>query len=119
MDIVFYDRNGKPCAYSEDGTHIYLYSGKPVAHIEENSIFSYLGKHLGWLEDGWVRDNDGFCVFFTDNCSGGPSKPFKKSKPFKGFKSFRPFKGFKNFKPFRRSKKNSWSDIDAKDFFVE
>ena len=63
MDITFYDSHGKPTAYTEDNEHIYLFSGKPVAYIDGSSVYSYSGRHLGWFDEGWIRDNSGYCVF--------------------------------------------------------
>lgn len=80
MEILFYNESGVSAAYTEDGTHIYLFSGEPVAYIDGNSIFSFSGKHLGWYIQGWIRDNNGDCVFFTKEATGGPVKPVKSVK---------------------------------------
>ena len=118
MDLNFFDKNGKPIAYTEDGEHIYLFSGTPVAYIYEDAIYSFSGVQLGWFEDGWVRDLQGQCVFFTEKASGnGPFKPFKKFLPFKGFKKFLPFKGFRQFKKFKPFNHNTWSQLSGSLFF--
>ncbi|RAS23615.1 MULTISPECIES: 4-fold beta flower protein [unclassified Pseudomonas] len=31
MSLDFYDRNGTPVAYTDDGEHIFTFSGRPVA----------------------------------------------------------------------------------------
>ena len=46
MSLTFYDSSGKPVAYTEDGTHIYLFSGEPVAYLDNESVYSFSGKHL-------------------------------------------------------------------------
>jgi hypothetical protein len=117
MELVFYNKSGEPIAYCEDGEYIFSFDGVALAYFAEDSIYNYDGKHLGRFSNGWVRDNDGYCAFFTDNASGGPSKPFKKFIPFKAFKDFKPFKSFKEFKPFRPFDSNSWSSKSNIDYF--
>ena len=118
-DITFYDRNGTPIAYTEDLNHVYDFKGNPVGYVNEESVYSYSGKHLGWIINGWVVDNKGYAVFYTKYARNGPFKPFKKFKPFKGFKKFRPFKGFKIFKPFKPIKRMGWSSLSENAFFKQ
>lgn len=33
-DLTFYNRYGKPIAYTDDGEHIYLFSGKPIKSVK-------------------------------------------------------------------------------------
>ena len=117
MDINFYDSSGTPIAYTVDGEHIYLFSGNPVAYLSEDSVYAYSGKHLGRVEDGWNRDNQGCCVFFTDNAVGGPMQPLKKMKPMRTMKQMKPMKGMKQMKPMRPTKKNAWSSLSGAQFF--
>ncbi len=117
MDTTFYNSNGKPTAYTQDGEHIFLFSGKPVAYINNLSVIGYNGKHLGTFDDGWVRDNQGFCVFFTNEAIGGPFKPIKKIKPIKSVKRVKSIKAIKQVKPVRPVKKLSWSRNSNIDFF--
>ncbi len=119
MSETFYDRNGTPIAYTTDGEHIYLFKGKPVAYISGDSIYSYSGSHLGRFKNGWVRDNDGYCVFYTQNSTGGPIKPIKKIKPVKGVKSIRPVKSVKNVRPVKSVSKSTWSKISRESFFYQ
>lgn len=116
---VFYNQHGQAVAYAENDECIYLYTGTPVAYFDDDSVYSFSGKHLGWFENGWILDNNGYCVFFTDNADGGPMKPFKKFEPFKKFRKFEPFKHFKEFKPTKASIKNSWSELSDDDFFKQ
>ena len=116
-DIIFYNEAGEAVAYSEDGVHIYLYSGIPVAYFDKNSIYSYSGRHLGWFEDGWIRDNNCDCVFFIENAKGGPLKPLKKLKPLKGLKKLKPLKKLKELKPLKPVKSLNWSLLSLEKFF--
>jgi hypothetical protein len=117
-DLVFYDRNGRAAAYCEDGEHIYLYNGRPVAYLREDSVFAYSGRHLGWFRDGWVRDHRGNAVFFTSEASGGPTKPTKQVRPVKSVKSIRPLKSVRQMKPVRAVKQLAWSARSSELFFA-
>ena len=118
MTFTFYDNNGKPIAYTEDNIHIYLFSGKAVAYIDGDSIYNYNGNHLGFFENGWARDHDGACVFFTENASGvGPIKPIKRVKPIKGIKSIKPIKKIKQIRPLKPIKGLVWSQLSGINFF--
>lgn len=109
MAIDFYDKSGTPIAYMEDGKHIYLFSGKPVAYLSGNAVYSFLGSHLGWFENGWIRDKGGQCVFFTSDADGRPVKPVKQVKPVKGVKQVKPVKPVKSL---------SWSNLSEQQFFM-
>lgn len=115
--ISFYDKNGKPIAYSEDDVHIFLFTGEPRAYIDGISIYSYPGKHIGWFIDGWIRDHSGNCVMFSEKASGGPIKPIKQIKPIKGIKQIKPIKRIKQIKPILPIKSLSWSNVSGIVFF--
>ena len=114
MQTNFYDRDGKPTAYTEDGIHIYLFTGEAVAYLDGDSVFTYPGIHLGWFEDNWIRDHTGNCVFFTDETSGGgPVRPTRGAKPLKSVKSERPAKGIKQVRPAKAGKSLFWSKLSG------
>ena len=77
--MTFYDSHGKATAYlHDDGIHIYLFNGRPVAYLYDDAVYGFNGHQFGWFEDGWIRDLNGCCVFFTENATGsGPVKPVK------------------------------------------
>jgi hypothetical protein len=109
-EITFYDKDGKACAYSEDGVHIFLFDGKPIAYLYQESIYSFNGFHLGFFIDGWVIDNNGFYVYFTPDARGGPLKPIKQIKPIKHVKQIKPVKTIKQIKPIKSIRVNAWSN---------
>ena len=84
MSLDFYDSNGQPYAYTDDGETIYTFGGAPIAFIDGDSIYSFSGAHVAFFEDGQVWDHSGGVVLFTDQASGGPMKPLKALKPLKG-----------------------------------
>ena len=113
----FYDRYGQQIAYTEDGEHIYLFDGKPVGYIYKSSVYAYSGSHLGWIDKGWVFDHAGNNVFFTENASGGPTKPVKWVKPVKSVKRVKPVKGVKQLKPIKSPRSMLWSELSGIHFF--
>lgn len=117
--LTFYNQFGQAIAYIYEDEHVYLHTGKPVAYFDGDSVYSFSGKHLGWFENGWILDNDGYYVFFTNDADGGPTKPFKKFEPFKNFREFKPFKNFREFKPTKAPLKSSWSEFSDDDFFEQ
>jgi hypothetical protein len=72
MEKIFYNKEGEAAAYlAEDYRRtIYLWEGLAVAYLfEENHIYGINGKHLGWLKDEVIYDNDGARVGFTSSTS--------------------------------------------------
>lgn len=119
-DNTFYNRQGKPTAYTNDEVHIYLFSGTPVAYFSNDSVYSFSGKHLGRIGNGWIRDNSGKCVFFTTEASGsGPVKPVRGVSPVKGVRGVRPVKSVKQTKPSKPVNSTSWSSLSSEDFFAQ
>ena len=103
--MVFYDNRGRPTAYIEDNVHIYLFTGEPVAYLDRDAAYGFNGHQFGWFENGWVRDLDGCCVFFTENATGpGPIKPVKHVKRVRRIKA---------------AKKMSWSQLSGEAFFAQ
>ncbi|MBU2630387.1 MAG: hypothetical protein KKE61_17380 [Proteobacteria bacterium] len=63
-EIALFDSSAQATAYIAEELTIYLWSGKPVAYLEENAaggfhIYGYNGKHLGWLVGNVVWDHNG------------------------------------------------------------
>lgn len=119
--VTFYDRRGLAVAWYDDeqeNSAIYLYNGKPVAWISDESIYSYSGTHLGWFIDGWIRDSSGHAVFFTADCSGGPVRPARQPRPARAPRQPRPPRGARQARPSRPARTTSWSSINGDVFFT-
>ena len=119
MSLDFYDSNGTPIAYSDDGEHIYTFDGRPVAYLSQDSVYSFSGAHLGRFETAMIRDNDGEVALFTEGATGGPPKPLRQLKPLKGLKQLKPLKGIKELQPLRPLPSSSWSRLSGEKFFGE
>lgn len=119
MDYVtLYDGTGSPIAYYEDGEHIFLFSGEAVAYLSNDAVYDYNGYQLGWFKDGWVRDLEGACVYFTDFATGsGPIKPVRKVRPVRHVKRVKPVKSVKHVKKVKPVNKLNWSTLSGIQFF--
>lgn len=116
--MTFYDLHGKPIAYLYDDIHIYLFSGQPVAYLHDNAVYGFNGHQFGWFENGWIRDLNGYCVFFTENASGsGPVKPVKHVKPAKNARYAKTAKYARHAKRAKAAKMLSWSNLSGEHFF--
>ena len=114
--LDFYDSRGRAVAYVDEDENltIYLWDGKPIAYLDEDSVYGFNGKHLGWLKGDAIYDHDGNIVAALPEAFQSPVS----AAPAKSFKQFAPFKAFKEFKPFKPFFGMSWSDVPAKVFFL-
>ena len=117
MSLDFYDSNGRPYSYSDDGETIYSFTGIPIAHISDDSIYSFTGAHIGYFNDGIIRDQYGDSLLFTAGSSGGPMKPMQQMLPMKGMKQMKPMKGMKQMRPMRPMSSLGWSSYTPEDIF--
>ncbi len=117
--MTFYDRSGNPVAYIDNrSSDIYLFDGTPVAYLNGNTVYSFRGKHLGWFEDGWVRDLNGRCSFFTENVRGsGPVTPVTRISPVPSVQRIAPIKSVEQVSRVRAVDSLSWSELSGKQFF--
>ena len=108
--ISIYNSEGEAVAYIDTDKEltIYLWGGKPVAYLDGGKhIYGFNGEHLGWFDDGIIRDNKGYISGFLKGALNVSTK-FEK---FKGFQQFSPFKSFKKFAPMKPMYASRWSKI--------
>ncbi|MFN9529826.1 MAG: 4-fold beta flower protein [Pseudomonadaceae bacterium] len=121
MDYVtFYDRTGRAVAWFDnenDQPTIYLYDGRPIAWISDESIYAFSGAHLGWFIDGWIRDSHGRGALFTPDASGGPAKPARHARPARGARHARPARSARQARPARPARSAVWSPLSGEEFF--
>lgn len=116
--MTFFNRYGVPIAYGDND--VYLFNGRPVAYIVDTTVYAYNGKQLGWYENGWIRDLNGNCVFFTRDSSGfGPLKPLMKFEPIKSFRQVKPVRSARQLKKIRPVNRMAWSPLSGEIFFAQ
>jgi hypothetical protein len=102
-ETTIYDADGDATAYiaADDGLTIYLWGGKPVAYLVGDggaySIYGFNGSHLGWLEDGIVRNHRGDAVGFLK----GAVSMITGVEPLKGIKELKPLKSLRELAPLK------------------
>ncbi len=72
-DIHFYSKIGQPICYSSDGEHLYLWDGSPIGYIDDERVFSFSGRALGWFIKGWLYDRNCNPALFSEYAEGGPT----------------------------------------------
>ncbi len=116
--MTFYDYSGLAIAYSDNDEIIYLFNGMPVAYFHENLIYDFSGRYLGVINNGWIRDNRGYCVLFSDNARGGPVKPSKRIIPVKCGKRAKPIKGVRQ-SPTLPVDRIQWANNSGERYFFQ
>lgn len=115
-DINLFDSSGNAVAYiavDEDST-IYLWSGQPVAYLDEDNVYGFDGKHIGWYEKAAIYDHQGDVV-------AAIAEDFRRPvaiAPLKGIKQLSPLKALEEMEPLKPLFHSQWSNVPAKAFFL-
>lgn len=117
MEIIFYNKNGRPVAYSEDWGMIYLYNGEPVAYLHQDAVYAFSGIHLGWFVEGRIVDRAGRDVFFTDLAMGRPAVPIGLAPLRKGVRRSMPIRRPREPKPAFSGRTTAWAPRSSEQFF--
>lgn len=113
-EVVFWDSTGHVVAHKDDNDDvIFLWSGEPVAIVDDESVFAFDGRHLGWFLDGWIRDHAGDCVYFTDEACGGARRPRRCRRPARGARRPRPRRLARQPRPARPARTIEWSRLSV------
>ncbi len=121
-ELTIYDKNGNPVAYCnysiEDETLIYLWSGKPVAYFSmenEEEIYGFNGKFLGWRESGIYYDLQGKRIGFEKDAINMSTSV----EPVKNLKEILPIKSVKEHVPTRPINSLDWSISDLSTYLTD
>ena len=120
FEIPLFDPDGHMVAFinfDDENLTIYLLPGEPVAYLYSSyhghSIYGFNGEHLGWFEDGVIRDNEGHMVGYGNPPPGGlfakPPAIYPRSKPFRSIR---------RLEPLYPLDPRDWSDIPLADFLA-
>lgn len=120
-EITLFNSEGEAIAYidaEDEDLCIYLWNGTPVAYLEPEgsafNIYGYNGEHLGWFEEGIVRDHDGYVVGFIE----GAVNIFTEFEPFKAFKKLKPHKSLQEFAPMKPIYRDQFSSTPLSLFLM-
>jgi hypothetical protein len=119
MITDLWDIHGQAVAYIDDDKQsVYLRDGTPVAWLSEHALYTYRGKLLGWLWEGWVFGRDGKCVLFTEHAQPGAPKPFRQPPEDRGERTPRPSRDARETAQKRPGRVSVWSSKSAVLFFT-
>jgi hypothetical protein len=119
MSTDLWDSHGQAVAYiADDKESIYLTDGTPVAWLSGNAVYTYRGKLLGWLWEGWIFDRDGKCVLFTEHAQPGAPRPFRQRPEDRADQGTRPNRDSHETPLKRRERALVWSPQSARSFFT-
>ena len=116
-DTDFFDRHGRATCHSPDGENLYLWNGKPVGYVDDDRIYSYRGRLLGWFLNGWVYDRSNRPALFSAAASGGPVRPVRQARPAKSARQARPARSVRQVAHVRPVRSMSWSPVAGADYF--
>ncbi|MFR9542215.1 MAG: 4-fold beta flower protein [Rikenellaceae bacterium] len=111
-EITLFDSGGNAVAYVDldDDLTIYTFKGKAVAYLHSSSgtynIYGFNGTHLGWFENGIVRDHKGNVVGFIK----GAVNIYTRYEPYKSYKQYKPYKSYKQYAPYKPYNTTQFSD---------
>jgi hypothetical protein len=81
-------------------------------------VFSYQGRHLGTLDRGFFRDNQGHCVAFMDGAEGGPIPPIPQIPPVPPIPPIPPIAPIPPIPPIAPIGSFSWSNLSWNQFLA-
>ncbi len=115
-EISLFDTDGEAVAYidTSDDSTIYLWSGKPVAYLGGKSIYGFNGKHLGWFDQGVIRDRNGNGVGFIQ----GAINKLTRLEGLKSLKSLKPLKSLKELAPLKPLNSTQWAKLPLELFLL-
>ena len=115
-EVSLFNSNGQAVAYidTDQDKSIYLWQGKPVAYLDGENIYGFNGKHLGWMDNGIVRDHDGNGVGFIQ----GAVNIVTQMEPLKGLEQLEPLKGLEELQPLKPLYTDRWSSITLESFLA-
>ena len=115
----FFNKKGRARYYLDgDKRHVYSWDGEPVAFVEKTAVFTFDQTHLGWYDDGWLRDVSGKCVGMVEpGGKTGPNPPKAKHPDPPADKKEPPEVPEIKDLPQRPPRKPVWSDQSDVKFF--
>ena len=110
QETSLFDSEGEAVAYIDlsDDLTIYLWEGTPVAYLDEEDIYGFNGKHLGWYSRGSIVDHDGDAA-----CVEKQRHPSPKYESYKSYKEYKPYKSYKEYAPYKPYETGRFSNLSC------
>ena len=108
---ALYDQSGSVYAWLQMNGHICGLDGENLAFIDGDSVYEWDGKHIGWWQDGHIRDASGAVALFrADATNMGVFMPMRQVPPLHPLRPLSPHRPVKTSKPLRPKYLAEWSD---------
>lgn len=109
---TIYDRYGTPNLKVLNNGDLVDFNGNFLGFIKKKNVYNYIGLHVGWYEEGTLRDHVGNVVGFgerpTDHIT--PILPITGVSPVVPIPRVVPLKPITPLSPIRPMKSFSWSE---------
>lgn len=105
----FFDNSGRATCYSPDGEHLYLWTGQPVGYFDGDRVYSFSGRLMGWIGNGWLYDRHNRPALFSPDATGGPMRPMRQMMPMRSMRQMRPMKAMRQMAHLRPMQSLGWS----------
>jgi len=108
---VIYNRYGYPELRLFSNGRLVTFSGKSAGFLENQDAYNYAGRHLGWYENGVLRDHWGDVVGFGEHPTDYPLPilPIKAIKPIPGIVEIERIRPITQIPPIKPIKSFYWS----------
>jgi hypothetical protein len=107
---ALYGQSGSVHAWLHETGRIYSLSGRNLAFVDDNSVYDWHGTHIGWWQDGHVRDRHGAVGFFTVDAERlGVARPARAARPATPARAASPARPARASRPARPARRASWS----------
>lgn len=116
--IFLYDSAGRAIALLRNDGIVFSISGRALAFLDNEYLYSFSGRQIGTFEEGWIRDLSGACVLFAKGaCGFAPIKPVCQVDPVPAVLCVPPVKPVPAVPFVKAIKSCGWSSIDLGTFF--
>lgn len=117
MGDWYFDRYGQAAFTVVDGDRVVSRNGRNLGWLRDKEVYTLVGRPIGWLENGVLRETSGFVVAYTrEAASRLPSIPGMSGEPGSVPSAGRPAKpGFAG--SVSRPPTAGWGTKTIRDFF--
>lgn len=110
-----FNRQGRTVGWL-NGDVIYDRNNRYRAFVSDGNVFTYQGRHLGIIDQGFFRDKRGYCVAFMDGATGGPIPPIPEIAPIPPIPPIPPIAPIPPVPPIAPVGSLNWSQLDWEAF---
>lgn len=99
---ALYDGSGAVYAWLHETGKIYSLDGENLAFVDNDSVYDWSGNHIGWWQNGHIRDHRGAVALYTADAQGlGVMRSLRQLRPLQPLRQLSPLKPMKAMKPLR------------------